>query len=226
MFIGHFAPAFIAAAHVSKASGPRLTTYFIAAQLVDWAFFTFALVGVEKMRIVPGATEMVPYDLYHMPYTHSLLGTLAWGAVFALLVLARTRYVAGAVIAALVVVSHWLLDWLTHRPDLTLAGGERVFGLGLWNYPAIAIPLEIAITLGAFLFYLRRTRGPVGPPLVLLTALVAIQAIAWFGPEPVAAGPALYFTALLVFGVFTLLAKWVADNRYHHSRSGLARANL
>ncbi len=226
MFIGHFAPAFFAAALVKKPSGPRLATYFVAAQLVDWAFFAFALVGIEKMRIVPGITRMVPFDLYHMPYTHSLLGTALWGGAFALLVLARSRNAYGAAIAALVVMSHWILDWLTHRSDLTMAGGERTFGLGLWNYPAVAIPLEIGIILAAFLFYIRRTRGPAGPPLILLVVLFAVQAISWFGPEPAAAGPILYITALLAFAILTALAWWVADNRYHYPRSGLATANL
>ncbi|MGB7374735.1 hypothetical protein [Pontixanthobacter sp.] len=72
MFIGHWAPAFIAAA-ASKRS-PKLGTLFIAAQLVDWGFFLFATVGLERMRIEPGITAMNPLDLYHMPYTHSLLG--------------------------------------------------------------------------------------------------------------------------------------------------------
>lgn len=72
MFIGHFAPAFIAAA-VSPQS-PRLGTVFVAAQLIDWGFFALALIGVEKLRVDPDVSAMVPLDLYHMPYTHSLLG--------------------------------------------------------------------------------------------------------------------------------------------------------
>ena len=73
MFIGHFAPAFVAAAVTPDR--PRLGIYFLAAQLVDWAFFAFVLIGVEDLRIVPGITAMNPMDLYHMPYTHSLLGS-------------------------------------------------------------------------------------------------------------------------------------------------------
>ena len=78
MFIGHFAPALLAAAVTPQR--PRLGMYFIAAQLVDWVFFALLLLGAENMRVVPGITAMNPMDLYHMPYTHSLLGT----AVFAL----------------------------------------------------------------------------------------------------------------------------------------------
>ncbi|MDY7099239.1 MAG: hypothetical protein SXU28_13975, partial [Pseudomonadota bacterium] len=134
MFIGHFAPAFVAAALGPRA--PKLGTAFVAAQLVDWAFFGLAIVGVEKMRIDPDATAMVPFDLYHMPYTHSLLGTSAWALGFAVLVAMWQRNALAGLLSGLVVLSHWVLDWLTHRPDLSLAGGEARYGLGLWNYPA------------------------------------------------------------------------------------------
>src|SRR3546814_11338379 len=77
MFIGHFAPAFAAAAISPRA--PRLGTLFIAGQLVDWGFFALAILGVEKMRIEPGATVRVPFDLFYMPYPHSLLGSTERG---------------------------------------------------------------------------------------------------------------------------------------------------
>ncbi|MFL0356734.1 hypothetical protein ACI5KX_09655 [Erythrobacter sp. GH1-10] len=224
MFIGHFAPAFAAAAIGPRS--PKLGTLFVAAQLVDWGFFGLAMLGVEKMRIEPGATAMVPFDLYHMPYTHSLAGTGAWALAFALIVMVWQRNVTGGLLAGLVVTSHWALDWLTHRPDLTLMGGEKAYGLGLWNHPAVAMPLEIGITLAAFAFYVLRTRGPIAPPLVLLTALLALQAVNWFGPEPETAGPALYAQALLAFGILTALAMWVGENRYFVRRGGLATPSV
>lgn len=224
MFIGHFAPAFAAAAISPRA--PKLGTMFVAAQLVDWGFFALATFGIEKMRVEPGATEMVPFDLYHMPYTHSLAGTGIWAITFALIVMIWRRNLIGGFLAGLVVASHWVLDWITHRPDLTLAGGEQTYGLGLWNYPAIAMPLEIGITLAAFAFYVRRTRGPVGPPAILLLVLLAFQAINWFGPEPSSAGIALYLQALLAFGIATGFAWWVGENRYFTRRGGLAAPSL
>lgn len=224
MFIGHFAPAFVAAA-VSPRS-PRLGTLFVAAQLVDWGFFTLAIGGVEKMRIEPGATEMVPFDLYYMPFTHSLLGTSLWALGLALLIWIFRRNPVGGFIAGLVVASHWLLDWITHRPDLTLAGGSETYGLGLWNYPAIAMPLEIGITLAAFLFYVRRTRGPIGQPLILIGVMLALQAVNWFGPHPAEASLFLYIQALFAFGVMTAIAVWVGENRYYKLRGGLAAGSL
>jgi hypothetical protein len=224
MFIGHFAPAFVAAA-VSPRS-PGLGTLFVAAQLVDWGFFALAIGGVEKMRIEPGATAMVPFDLYHMPYTHSLIGTAFWALACTMVIAIAKRNTVGGLLAGAVVASHWLLDWLTHRPDLTIWGSGDAYGLGLWNYPAIAIPLELGITLAAFLFYVRRTRGPIGQPLILLGIMLVLQAINWFGPAPGEASIFLYVQALLAFAIMTGVAVWVGENRYYKQRRGLAFASV
>jgi len=218
MFIGHFAPALAAAAVSPRA--PKLGALFMAAQLVDWVFFTLAFVGIEKMRLVPGITVMVPFDLYHMPYTHSLLGTVVAAVIFGLIVLSWQRDAGAGLLAGMVVLSHWLLDFLVHRPDLTLAGTPPKLGLSLWNYPWIEIPLELGITLSAFYWYMRRTRGPVGPPLILLAVLLAMQAVNWFGPTPHTAGPALYISALASYAVATLLARWVGTTRWHKRARG------
>jgi len=222
MFIGHFAPAFIAAA-VSPQS-PRLGTLFVAAQLVDWGFFTLALFGVERLRVDPEASVMVPLDLYHMPYTHSLIGVGIWAlACLAVVAILHRSLIAGA-LAGMVVVSHWLLDWVVHVPDLTLAGQPPKFGLGLWDYPWVAIPLELGLTLGAFAFYMQRTRGPMGPPAVLLGVLLLLLAVNWFAPHPETAGPFLYLQALFAFGILTALAVWVGENRWFQKRGSLAFA--
>ncbi len=224
MFIGHFAPALVARGLTEEA--PRLGTLFIAGQLVDWAFFTFAMVGIEDLRIVPGITAMNPMDLYHMPYSHSLLGTLVWALLFGLVVYMASRNTIAAAWGAVVVASHWLLDWLVHRPDLTLAGSGRKFGLGLWNMPLVEMPLEIGLVLLAFWFYARRTKGPVVPPLVLLAAMLMFQAIDWFGPAPESAGFAMYATALFAFAVLTALAFWVQSTRWHKNQVGLAVSSV
>jgi len=224
MFIGHFAPAFVAAAAYSR--GPKLGTYFVAAQLVDWAFFGLAIIGVEKLRISPGFTQMVPFDLHFMPYTHSLAGTAAWALAFGIVVAIWHRDSLGGMLAALVVASHWLLDWVTHAPDLTLAGGAKTYGLGLWNFPEVAMPLEIGITLAAFIYYMRKSRGPAAQPIILITVLMAFQAINWFGPTPTEANLSLYLTALFSFAVATGFAVWVGENRYFTQRGGLAAASL
>ncbi|GAA4643891.1 permease [Pontixanthobacter gangjinensis] len=223
MFIGHWAPALVAAAASKRA--PKLSTLFIAAQLVDWGFFALATIGVEKMRVVPGTTEMNPLDLYYMPFTHSLVGSAFWAMGFMFILLMAKRDMVTALIGGLIVMSHWFIDLLVHRPDLTLAGGDISYGFGLWNYPVVAIALELGITFAAFLWYLKRTTGPIMPPWILLAFLLVIQAVNWFGPQPTEANLMLYLSALVSFGLAAWIAHWVGDTRRHIHERGLAAAS-
>ena len=217
MFIGHWAPAFVAATHPRA---PRLGTLFVAAQLVDWGFFALLLAGAEKMRVVPGITAMNPMDLYHMPWTHSLLASAVWAAGFALLVwLVRRDWISAAIVAA-VVLSHWLLDLLVHRPDLTLAGAPPKLGLGLWNYPAIEMPLELALTFGAMAWFLRRSRGPWVPVAVLGVLLAGLQAFNWFAPPPTTVDAGTSLLAFFAYGLATLAAVWLGTSRTLRHRRG------
>ncbi|WP_321325722.1 hypothetical protein [uncultured Parasphingorhabdus sp.] len=214
MFIGHFAPAMVAATHPRA---PGLGTLFVAGQLVDFAFFGLALAGIENFRITPGITEMVPLDLYDMPYTHSLLGSAVWAAGFALLIWLFTRNRTGALIGGAVVLSHWFLDLLVHAPDLTLAGSQPKLGFALWNHPMIEMPLELLLTFGALAFFVARTR-PVAPgsriALVLLAILLAVfQAVNWFAPEPETADANMMITALIAFAVLSAVALLVGKTR-------------
>lgn len=211
MFIGHWAPA-LAAAAVSRKS-PGLGTLFVAAQLVDWGFFALAWAGIEHVRIIPGHTAMNPMDLYHMPYTHSLLGSAVWAAAFAALIWMASRDRSAAVIGGAVVLSHWFLDLLVHVPDLTLAGSPPPMGLGLWNYPMIEMPLELAITFGPLAWYAKARPGPLVPVLVLGAILLLVQAVNWFGPPPEAPGPEMYGTALFAYALLAAVAWWVGRTR-------------
>jgi membrane-bound metal-dependent hydrolase YbcI (DUF457 family) len=214
MFIGHFAPAMVAATHPKA---PGLGTLFVAGQLLDFGFFGLALAGIEKFRITPGITKMVPLDLYHMPYTHSLLGSAVWAAGFALLIWLFTGNRIGAMIGGLVVLSHWFLDLLVHAPDLTLAGSLPKLGFALWNYPMIEMPLELAITFGALAFFVARTR-PIALSskfvLVLLAILLSVfQVVNWFTPEPETATMGMMITALIAFAVASVAAFLVGKTR-------------
>ena len=214
MFIGHFSVALAAAAHPKA---PRLGVLIAASQLVDIGFFTLMIAGVERMRLVPGATVMNPMDLYFMPYTHSLLGSAVWAIGFGLLVGAMTRSRIGGVIAGAVVLSHWLLDFLTHRPDLGLLGDSGKVGLGLWNHPTIAMPLELALTALGLLLYARATSPRTATGRWSLWAfaavLLAMQAIDWFGPKPSQVDATLPFQALAGYGVAIAFGLWVGASR-------------
>ena len=209
MFIGHWAPALVAG---TLKDAPKLGTLFVAAQLVDWGFFALLLTGAEHMRFSPGISAMNPMDLYHMPYTHSLLGSGVFAAGFAALLWLITGNRRAALIGAAVVLSHWFLDLLVHVPDLTLAGSPPKLGLGLWNFPLIEMPLELGITVAALWFYARKMQ-PSGPRMaVLAVVLLLLQAVNWFGPvEPeVTAGTSLL--ALSAYGLATLSAWWMGKS--------------
>ncbi len=224
MYIGHFAPALAAAA--ASPDAPRLGTLFVAAQLVDLAFFGLVMGGFESMRVVPGITAMNPFDLYHMPYTHSLVATALWALAFGAVVWRATGRRAAGAWAAMVVLSHWLVDLVVHSPDLTLAGAPPKLGLGLWDYPLVAMPLELGLVALAFWFFLRRTHGPLGPPLILFGVLLLLQAINWFGPQPTEYSLALPLLALLSFAVVIALARWVGTTRRHRRAVGFALGRL
>lgn len=214
MFIGHYSAAFIAAAHPKA---PRLGTLFIGAQLVDFGFFGLALLGVEAMRITPGYTVMNPMDLHSMPYTHSLIGSAAWAAGFALIIGLLTKNRVGALIGGLVVMSHWLLDLLVHSKDLTIAGSPPKLGFGLWNYPAIEMPLELALTFGALWWFVRATKAKQKSRAmgVLIAALLAMQAFNWFAPPPQSYDATMPISGLIAFIIAAAIAYWVARGRRH-----------
>src|ERR1700682_5328769 len=126
MFIGHYGVAL-----ASKRVSPRLSlgALFLAVQLLDVLFSIFVLMGIEKLRIVHRFTAYNPYDLYWMPYSHSLLGSLGWSVIAGLACWTATRHfpsrersVAAAVLGA-AVFSHFLLDVPMHTPDLPLGFG-------------------------------------------------------------------------------------------------------
>ncbi|UOR14595.1 hypothetical protein [Qipengyuania aquimaris] len=223
MFIGHFAPAL--AARAVTAEAPKLGTLFIAAQLTDWAFFLFALGGIEHLRLVPGITAMNPLDFYDYPITHSLIGTGGFALAMAVAVWFFLRNAVAATWAAIVVMSHWVLDWISHRPDLTIAGGEHKIGLGLWNYPLAAMGVELALVGLAVWWYLRRTKGPIGPVAILVAVMLVFQAINWFGPEPQDVGAPFLLLGMFAFGVLTFLAFWVGKTRWHRNEIGLGVAS-
>jgi membrane-bound metal-dependent hydrolase YbcI (DUF457 family) len=151
MFIGHFAAALAAKRGAPRAS---LGWLFAACQLPDlvWPLLLFA--GVERVRIVPGDTAFTPLAFDHYPWSHSLLMVVVLGVALAALYRARRDDPRGAVIIALLVVSHWVLDWITHRPDLPLVpGSDFRTGLGLWNSVRWTLVVEtVLFAVGAWIY--------------------------------------------------------------------------
>ncbi len=164
MFIGHFAVGFAA-----KSLAPRtsLGTLFAASQLLDLVWPILVLLGVEKVRVDPGNTAFTPLDFVNYPWSHSLLMALVWAAGFALVYRARTGFARGAWVVGALVLSHWALDFVSHRPDLPLAPGASRVGLGLWNsVPATVIAetalFAVGVTSALLLGFFLLSAGPIG----------------------------------------------------------------
>jgi membrane-bound metal-dependent hydrolase YbcI (DUF457 family) len=102
----------------------------------------FLLLGWEQVRIDPGITRYTPLDFVSYPWSHSLLMLCVWASAFGGIYYAITRYRAGAIAIWIGVVSHWVLDWVTHRPDMPLYPGGALYGLGLWNSIAGTMGVE------------------------------------------------------------------------------------
>jgi len=155
MFIGHNAVALASKRFAPKTSLGILTA---AAMLPDLIWPIFLLLGVESAQIVPGATVLSPINFTNYPWTHSLAMTIAWGAAFAAVYWAFSRYARGALLVFIGVLSHWQLDFITHRPDLPLwPHGPRV-GLGLWNSPIGTYTVEWGIFIFGTLIYRNCTK--------------------------------------------------------------------
>ena len=210
MFVGHYGVSF--AAKKGDASVP-LWVLFVAVQLLDFAWAPLVLLGVEKVRIVPGFTRTNALDLYYMPYTHSLVAAILWSAAaFALYRLAaRGGNTAGLVVAA-AVFSHWVLDLVVHVPDLPLYDDTTKVGLGLWNWPATALGLEAAALFGGMWLYFRTGAARRIPMVGFGFVMLAIQVYVFFGPPP-ASDKSVAGTALAAYVVFAVAVRLLEGPR-------------
>jgi hypothetical protein len=211
MFVGHYGASFAA-----KRIEPPIPLWllFLAVQLLDVLWAPLVLLGIEKVRIVPGITASSPLDLYYMPYTHSLPAALGW-AVLAGLSYHLLRRPAGRgapLVIAAAVFSHWVLDLLVHRPDLPLYGNSVKMGLGLWNAPVVAFGLEAALLFGGMWLWLRESPAGRRGTLTFGVAMLAIQSSVFFGPPP-GSDRAVASIALLSYAAFAAVIWWLQDRR-------------
>jgi membrane-bound metal-dependent hydrolase YbcI (DUF457 family) len=156
MFIGHFAVGFAA-----KRFAPRTNLGLLIAApiLLDILWPIFVLLGYERVRIDPGNTRFTPLDFTYYPWSHSLSMAIVWASAFALVYYLVTRYRQGALVIWIGVVSHWILDWISHGRDMPIyPGGPRV-GLGLWNSVAGTMVVEIAMFAAAVAWYASFTKA-------------------------------------------------------------------
>jgi membrane-bound metal-dependent hydrolase YbcI (DUF457 family) len=218
MFIGHFG---VGLGAKKAAPGVSLGMLFLAAQFLDLLWPTFLLLGWERVGIEPGNTAMTPLNFSYYPISHSLFMAIVWGILIGLGYYLIRRNSKNAIIIALLVLSHWILDLLVHRPDLPLFFGSSMkVGLGIWNNVALAVILEGLIFVTGLILYLNATKarnriGSLGF-WIMIILLVAIHLNNLFGPPPGNA-KAIAWAAELQW-LFVLWAFWVDRHREPRTR--------
>ena len=214
MFIGHYAVALSAK---KIAPGTSLGTFFLATSFADLLWPIFLLLGIEHVRIAPGITLMTPFDFYDYPYSHSLGMLLFWSALFGGILYAYRRNLSAALIVGGCVFSHWILDFVVHRPDLPLYPGGSVFvGLGLWNSRLGTYLLELSMFLGGAWMYAtstaaKSTRGNLGY-WSFIGFLLIVYFLSFATPPPPSVG------ALAIGGevgaiLIVFIAYWIDKHR-------------
>jgi hypothetical protein len=155
--------------------------------LLDLLWPTLLLLGIEHVRIVPGATAVTPFIFEHYPISHSLLAVAGWAIAFSGIYYMMRRNRKVAAMLGLLVVSHWLLDVIVHQPDLPLYPGDSpLLGFNLWSSLPATLAVEVPLfALGAWLY--ARTTKPtdnIWGLWGLLVFLLAIYAGNLFGAPP------------------------------------------
>ena len=202
MFIGHYGAGF-----ALKRATPGLSLGWLlaAVQLPDLLWPIFLLSGWEYVAIDPGNTRVTPLAFESYPYSHSLLLVAVWGAAFGALSLLRGGRVSSAFVLAGACLSHWLLDWIVHGPDLPLVPWSSVkAGLGLWNSVPATLVVEVPLYLVGVWMYARTTRprDRVGRHgfVALVVFLGVVYAANLLGPPP----PDARSVAIVTLGLWVL----------------------
>lgn len=219
MFIGHYAVGFAAKKIVPKVS---LGTLFLSVQLLDLIWPILILLGIEHVKIEPGNTSFTPLDFYDYPISHSLVTSIGWSVFLGAVYYLVKKYPKGAWVLGAGVFSHWLLDFITHRPDLPLSPGSSDYvGLGLWNSVLWSVVLEGALFVAGVLIYARTTSAKDRTGNLAFWSLVGFLGLVWVinmvGPPPPSV-TAIGWSAMLLW----LLVPWGYWIDRHRQLKGLA----
>ena len=216
MFVGHYATALVLKKYEKRAS---LGALFLAVQFVDILFFPLVLLGIERINIVENHTQSTHFELEYMPYTHSLVGSFLWAAaayvVFRWVVVKQKSV---ALVMALAVFSHWILDLVVHTPDLPLwSDSSPKLGFGLWHNAIAVYTLEAILLLAATWIYLKSTTansktGQYGMG-VFVVFLLLVNLMNVFGPLMDDSKLNIAVSALVSYFLFAAIAFWLDRKR-------------
>ena len=213
MFIGHYALGLAA-----KRIAPRtsLGTLFLAPSLADLLWPVFLLLGWERVRVTGGANPFLTLTFDAYPISHSLLTLIGWGILLAVLYRWRSGDARAATVVALLVVSHWVLDFVTHVPDMPLYPGGPTVGLGLWNSVAGTVIIEGLMFVAGAWIYVTTTRARDAVGRYALWALLAFLLVSYVASLFTGPPPTLQAIELggIVFGwLFVGWAAWADRHR-------------
>lgn len=213
MFIGHFAVAFAAK---RVAPGTSLGTLFAAAQLPDLVWPVLVLTGVERVEIHPGDTAFTPLNCISYPWSHSLLMVTLTGVAAGLAYAWRTKYRTGGLIVALLAISHWVLDWVSHRPDVPLVPGGALYGLGLWNSVPATVLVEGGMFVAGVIIYAQGTEAHDRIGRHAFWSLAAFLAVVYLGNvlgSPPPSDKAVAWVGLIGAAILLAWAVWTDRHR-------------
>src|SRR5262249_3812566 len=136
-----------------------LATLILAAILADVLWVLFFAAGIEQVMIQPGIMVANSLDLVYIPFSHGLVMDAIWGGLLGGVYFLFRKDIRGAWVLFAAVISHWVLAFATHRPDMPLMPGiDLRFGLGLWNSRVATFIVEGGLWIGALSLYARATR--------------------------------------------------------------------
>lgn len=177
MFVGHLAVAFI-----GKRAAPSVSLgwHMAAVTALDLIWPFLLLAGVETVTIQRGATAFTPLVFDSYPWSHSLVMSVFWAAVLYGLARWRGASKQAARVLGILVVSHWVLDFVSHAPDMPLwPGGSPRFGLGLWNSIPATLVVEGLLWVAGITVYLKLRRPLRWQGVLAFWSFVAVCTLMW-----------------------------------------------
>jgi len=206
MLVGH-----VAVGLTAKRMEPTVSLgiLVLAGMLADLLWCVFMILGLEHVQFKPGNGAANYFVATNIALSHSLLMDGLWAALLAVIYFGVRRHARGAWIVFLAVLSHWVLDFISHRPDMPLAPGAHIsFGLGLWNSIPAAVLLEGSFWFLAVILYARATNARKRAGVYCYWIAVAILTLLWYnnlaGPPP----PDPYAAPIISLGLFSLIVAW------------------
>ncbi len=137
---GHIAIAFAVKPAAPKA---RLWVLILATEILDLLCFGFLAAGIERATPDP-----------FLPWSHGLFMSVVWSVVTGAIAFYFSRNWLTSSVIGVAVLSHWVLDFISHVPDLPLLfGGSPLVGLGLESSVPIGLVIELSLLAGGVAIY-------------------------------------------------------------------------